>query len=267
MAKSVTNTVQRQELDPRYIAPPVTVSGLGTYSGDGISAIADSMKPAMEAELNQRYDSEKTKYQGITDEYAKGLDSYYNTAGANITRQADSQKEELPQTYQSAYDANAVQQAINQRQVAERMSNMGLTNSGTNRSQQTAINLMRSNADLAVRLKEAAAARSIEKQRDAQLGQYDLEKAAKMNDINLQTAMKLQDYYNSMQQNMDSNRYSMAGTIYGADRSDWLADRQNQINVELMNAQRAQQVEDRERNYLQQLYSFQLDEALKRELA
>lgn len=51
--------------------------------------------------------------------------------------------------FQSLYDRNALQEMISRRQVEESMANMGLTDSGLNRTQQTAIALQRGNADAA----------------------------------------------------------------------------------------------------------------------
>lgn len=55
--------------------------------------------------------------------------------------------------YEDDYRANAVQKEINQRMVAENMANMGLTDSGLNRTQQTAVQLsyanQKGNIDLA----------------------------------------------------------------------------------------------------------------------
>jgi hypothetical protein len=47
--------------------------------------------------------------------------------------------------YEDQYRANAVQKEVNQRMVAENMANMGLTDSGLNRTQQTAVQLSYAN--------------------------------------------------------------------------------------------------------------------------
>lgn len=52
--------------------------------------------------------------------------------------------------YEDQYRANAVQKAINERQVAESMANLGLTDSGLNRTQQTAVQLAHANNKAAI---------------------------------------------------------------------------------------------------------------------
>lgn len=46
---------------------------------------------------------------------------------------------EAEKAYDDSYRENAIQKLINERQVAESMANMGLTDSGLNRTQQTAV--------------------------------------------------------------------------------------------------------------------------------
>lgn len=62
------------------------------------------------------------------------------------------QMEQLPAQYQKLFDTNAVQELVGRKQVQEAMANMGLTDSGLNRTQQTALSLQRGNADYNTRL-------------------------------------------------------------------------------------------------------------------
>lgn len=57
---------------------------------------------------------------------------------------------EEDRAYQDQYRENAVQKAINERQVAESMANLGLTDSGLNRTQQTAVQLSVANNKAAI---------------------------------------------------------------------------------------------------------------------
>ena len=65
---------------------------------------------------------------------------------ASAAKPYQTQIEQLPSQYQKLYDTNAVQELVNRRQVQETMANMGLTDSGLNRTQQTAIAIQRGNA-------------------------------------------------------------------------------------------------------------------------
>ena len=93
-----------------------------------------------------------------------GLNQIVDAATNQAVGKVQSEIDKLPTAYQSAYDVNAIQQKINEREVAERMANLGLTNSGLNRTQQTAINIQRSNADAALTQQKNAATASLKQQ-------------------------------------------------------------------------------------------------------
>ncbi len=113
------------------------------------------------------------------------------------------QIKEAEHAYDGVINTANVQKLINERAVAERMSNMGLTDSGLNRTQQTAIELSRSNA-----INNAMIAR--QKQVDAialavrqQVGQLNIQRN---NDI-----MNADLTYNA-------NKNSWASSMYDADQ-------------------------------------------------
>lgn len=93
-----------------------------------------------------------------------GLNQIVDNATNQAVGKVQTEIDKLPTAYQSAYDVNAIQQKINEREVAERMANLGLTNSGLNRTQQTAINIQRSNADAALTQQKNAATASLKQQ-------------------------------------------------------------------------------------------------------
>lgn len=57
----------------------------------------------------------------------------------------DARVDKTNKSYEDDYRVNAVQKLINERQVAENMANLGLTDSGLNRTQQTAVQLSYAN--------------------------------------------------------------------------------------------------------------------------
>ncbi len=59
----------------------------------------------------------------------------------------DKQAAAADSRYESLFDRNAIREAVARKTVAERMANLGLTDSGLNRTQQTAIATTRSKAD------------------------------------------------------------------------------------------------------------------------
>ena len=78
--------------------------------------------------------------------------------GAAIDQSAGAQEntyqqsiDAAPSRFQSAYDANTIGELIGRRQLQESMANMGLTDSGLSRTQDTALTVQRQNADATVR--------------------------------------------------------------------------------------------------------------------
>lgn len=101
-----------------------------------------------------RYEAERNR---LSQDLINQINQAIDTATRPVRQQYEQQIANVPEQYKSLYSANAVQQEVNRRQLEERMANMGLTDSGLNRTQQTAVTLQRGNADNAVRLQEQAA--------------------------------------------------------------------------------------------------------------
>ena len=71
--------------------------------------------------------------------------AFYDSQVASTNKLYDAQAEKAGKSYEDSYRENAVQKLINERQVAENMANLGHTNSGLNRTQQTAVQLSYAN--------------------------------------------------------------------------------------------------------------------------
>lgn len=74
----------------------------------------------------------------------------YQQEAKDTRKYYDNQIFEEGRAYEDQYRDNAVQKAINERQVAESMANLGLTDSGLNRTQQTAVALSAANNKAAI---------------------------------------------------------------------------------------------------------------------
>ena len=99
-----------------------------------------------------------------SNKYVSDINAIVDTSTNNSVNKVQGEIDKLPTTFQSSFDANAVQQKINERQTAEHMANLGLTNSGLNRTQQTAFAIQRSNADAALRQRINATTASLKQQ-------------------------------------------------------------------------------------------------------
>ena len=118
-----------------------------------------------------------TKYEKQAKEY---MDPYrkealgdklklYQQKAQDTRKVYDTQIFETGRAYEDSYRENAVQKAINERQVAESMANMGLRDSGLNRTQQTAVNLSYANAKAGIDKTKRQAIDNIELQKASDL--------------------------------------------------------------------------------------------------
>lgn len=115
-----------------------------------IQEYVDELYGKGQGTLNQIHEQRKQSDQQLIDSVNAAIDR--NTAASTKPYQA--QIEQLPEAYQKQFDANAVQELVGRRKVEEAMANMGLTDSGLNRTQQTALSVQRGNADAAARLEQ-----------------------------------------------------------------------------------------------------------------
>lgn len=75
----------------------------------------------------------------------KDLEDLYKNQADSVTSEYDTKIGNVSTAYEDRYKENAVQKLINERQVAENMANIGLTDSGLNTTQQTAVQLSYAN--------------------------------------------------------------------------------------------------------------------------
>lgn len=143
--------------------------------------------------------------------FIKQVQDAIDKSTASAAKSYQTQIEQLPSQYQKLYDTNAVQELINRRQVQETMANMGLTDSGLNRTQQTAIAIQRGNADAAARLEQQQKTQELQ-DKIAQLmesgaAQKQQQEAAIRNDSANWYNNLLGDIYNNSV-NMGYNQYN-----------------------------------------------------------
>lgn len=164
------------------------------------------------------YDEAVKPGQAATDQYITDMSAVYKQAADDMYRAVDQQKRQLPQDYQYAYDKNAIQQAINEREVSDHMQQMGLTDSGLNRSQQMAINLQRSNADHAVTQQKNAQVNALQSALVQYLTKNEQDRLAAANQAKLNQAQWATDLWANMMQNADNQASSVAASLYSADQ-------------------------------------------------
>ena len=197
--------------------------------------MADYQKRKDEAmqEVEKQSSAYTEKRNQANTQYIKDMNAAYDSSGKAYSEKIQSEIGALPQKYRPQYDANAVQELVNRRLVAEAMANYGLTDSGLNRSQQTAISLQRGNADYGTRQQQAEEQRTMEQSIRDYLADIGLQKAATTAQANLQAHNDIMNNYNSLFASGMQN----AASLYGADleaeaAAAKLAEQQRQFNAE-----------------------------------
>lgn len=92
----------------------------------------------------------KAAYRGAANSYINSLTNLTEQQNRQMTASTQSQIEGTRQQYQKAYDYNAINSELQQRQVADRMANLGLSDSGLNMTNQTAMAVSRMNNDASI---------------------------------------------------------------------------------------------------------------------
>ena len=177
--------------------------------------MADYQKRKDEAmqEVEKQSGAYSEKRNQANTQYIKDTNAAYDSSGKAYSEKVQSEIGALPEKYRPQYDANAVQELVNRRQVAEAMANYGLTDSGLNRSQQTAISLQRGNADYGTRRQQAEEQRTMEQAIRDYLADIGIQKAQLAAQSNLQTQKDiLSNYYSLLSSGMQN-----AAKLYGSD--------------------------------------------------
>ena len=102
----------------------------------------------------------------------------YDTRKQTVSDAYGTQMQEAKSAYQDQIDENAVQKLINERQIAENMANLGLTDSGLNRTQQTAAQLSYANNNTKINLARQKAVDALAQAMTAKMTELDTGKLA-----------------------------------------------------------------------------------------
>lgn len=181
--------------------------------------IDELYKQGLEQAEKRKADRVKTDEEAIRE-----MEAAVDQSTASASQAYERELERLPEAYRELYDANAVQELVNQRQVQERMANLGLTDSGLNRTQQTAIALQRGNADAAARLSEREKTQELQDK----LAQIQESGAAQKRQQATAIRGETADWYNNLTANVYNNAVSQGTSRYNAEQERAAAERQQQ---------------------------------------
>ena len=135
-----------------------------------------------------------TRLEQLTEEQKKLLNSARENEKALVNTTSDTNRQtvtddynaqisETEQSYNDMYDQNNVQRIINERKIAENMANMGLTDSGLNRTQMTAAQLSYSNNQAKIKRQQQSAIDTLARAMNSQLADIENTRATKLQSI------------------------------------------------------------------------------------
>lgn len=156
-------------------------------------------------------------------QYIDTMQKAYDQSIDYMTNSTDQQIAGLDQQYQSVYDTNAINRLINQRQAADTMARMGLSQSGLNATQQLGLMNQQYNADAAATQQKTGAVNTLK----AQLEQYKANIQQQRLQNEAQTLYdahsKNADTYENTWNNLQNLAASFANTKFGAELEERLA--------------------------------------------
>lgn len=157
------------------------------------------------AKNNADGDKQIADYGSIIDKQTSATNKTIDDAMNFTTGQYDTKIGETKQDYEELYDVNEVQKKINERNVAERMANLGLTDSGLNRTQQTAIQLSHGNARTNLSISEQKAVDTLKNELAAKLADYTAQKQTNLSNAEASKAQYALDVRDAARTNAAAN--------------------------------------------------------------
>lgn len=180
--------------------------------------------------LNKQKEKNAANKQADIDAFSSGKNSHINSTYALYEKSIN----DANVAYDNHYQKNAVQKMINEKQIAERNSNLGLTDSGLNRTQQTATQLSYANQKSSLDIARQGILDDLETQLANAITQLQNEKSSGIRSIE----NEWDSYSETQAQNIYNTQYN--GYV------DMLNDLGNQYNDAL---QLEQQQEEEKRRY------------------
>ena len=147
----------------------------------------------------------------------------YDPAIASAKANADTQTQGLNQQFQKDYDTQAIQEAVNKRKLAESMANQGLSNSGLNSTQQTALAVTRTNNEGAITQQKNTQARQIAQSLDNYLNGVNSTLAQNSAATYANLSATNQNVYNSIYNALSDNATSLANADTAAEAARYKA--------------------------------------------
>ncbi len=154
------------------------------------------------------YDEAAAKTKETAAQKISNQNAVIDSAAQNTTAQYQKTIDEAPKKFAGQYDDNYIDELVARKNLENTMADMGLTDSGLNRSQQTAISVMRGNADSQTRAQQQNYVTAAQQAIDQVLAQAEQDKASYANEVNASTDDYLAQLWASLMQNAQANATS-----------------------------------------------------------
>ena len=148
------------------------------------------------------------------EEAARVSDAFYDAAIETSRKDHEASAKQTEDSYRSVYDANAVNELVMRREIQEAIANMGLTDSGLNATQQTAVSLQRGRADSEATRQKQAAVDAIIRELNSRRAELEAQKTSAAAGIYAQADADILN----LRINADTDARQNAASLYAADR-------------------------------------------------
>lgn len=165
----------------------------------------------------KEYDKTSSVNKKNTNDYINSMNSAYDTQIKNQKKITENAKAALDTTYQRSYDQNDIQAEITKRQLAEANANAGLTDSGLNRTQQTAVEVAKMNQKGALTQQKNARSAALEQELSTYLADVAAQKTQTAAQANYELNNRNSELYSNLQSEAKSNANSVATDLYNTD--------------------------------------------------
>ncbi len=158
------------------------------------------------------YDEAAAKTKETAAQKISNQNAVIDSAAQNTTAQYQKTIDESSKRFAGQYDDNYIDELVARKNLENSMADMGLTDSGLNRSQQTAISVMRGNADAKTRQQQQDFISAVQQAIDQVLAEAERDKASYANEINTGVEDYLAQLWTTVQQNAQANATSRYNT-------------------------------------------------------
>lgn len=157
------------------------------------SEVKKSLKTGQIKTNNKVANKQIEAYTQTADTYVNALKQLNDEQNQQLTDQTEQSIKGTRQEVQKQYDYNAINQEVQKNQIAERMADYGLTNSGLNFTQQTAVATQRMNADNSVMQYYNNAVNTLRSNLQTAIAENNRQLTSNIAGINYETGNKIAD--------------------------------------------------------------------------